>query len=188
MSQRQTDPQPPPITSRPGPTPPYTTSPPTIPYPGNQPINSIPASVTQRHERSFSQDPSTLHSMGQVTSRFGNTPGSQDGPPQLSTLPFQRSQTPPPRLPHHAPNHSISQAPGDAPDQHLPPLRPVFGQSLEQLFARDGSPVPMIVYQCIQAVDLFGLEVEGMYRLSGSATHIQNLKEIFDNGELIPPY
>jgi len=33
----------------------------------------------------------------------------------------------------------------------------------------------------MQAVDLFGLDVEGIYRLSGSATHIQQLKAIFDN-------
>ncbi|KAL8807363.1 MAG: hypothetical protein Q9182_000702 [Xanthomendoza sp. 2 TL-2023] len=40
----------------------------------------------------------------------------------------------------------------------LPPLRPVFG-----------------------AVDLFGLDVEGIYRLSGSAMHISKLRAIFNN-------
>lgn len=55
--------------------------------------------------------------------------------------------------------------------------------SLDELFERDGSAVPMIVYQCIQAVDLFGLEVEGIYRLSGTASHIQKIKAMFDNGE-----
>lgn len=39
----------------------------------------------------------------------------------------------------------------------------------------------MVVYQCIQAVDLFGLEVEGIYRLSGTASHITKLKAMFDN-------
>ncbi|KAL1962442.1 hypothetical protein VTN77DRAFT_9713 [Rasamsonia byssochlamydoides] len=65
--------------------------------------------------------------------------------------------------------------------QNLPPLNPVFGVSLEDLYRRDGSAVPMIVYQCIQAVELFGLDVEGIYRLSGSANHIQHMKALFDN-------
>jgi Rho GTPase-activating protein RGD1 len=49
--------------------------------------------------------------------------------------------------------------------QSLPPLNPVFGIRLEELYTRDGTAVPMIVYQCIQAVELFGLDVEGIYRL-----------------------
>ncbi|MGI4796886.1 MAG: RhoGAP domain-containing protein [Janthinobacterium lividum] len=40
----------------------------------------------------------------------------------------------------------------------------------------------MVVYQCIQAVDLFGLEMEGIYRLSGNAAHIIQLKTLFDHG------
>lgn len=65
----------------------------------------------------------------------------------------------------------------------LPPLRPVFGVSLDELFHRDGSAVPMIVFQCVQAVDLFGLDMEGIYRTSGSAPYVMEMKAIFDNGE-----
>lgn len=68
-----------------------------------------------------------------------------------------------------------------APVNLPPPLRPVFGVDLDQLFQRDGTAVPMVVYQCMQAVDLFGLDAEGIYRLSGSANHVQSLKAIFDN-------
>jgi hypothetical protein len=42
----------------------------------------------------------------------------------------------------------------------------------------------MVVYQCIQAVDLFGLEVEGIYRLSGTQSHVNRIKAMFDNGKL----
>lgn len=63
-----------------------------------------------------------------------------------------------------------------------PPINPVFGITLEDLFHRDGSPVPMVVYQCIQAVDLFGLEVEGIYRIPGTSSHIQQMKALFDSG------
>lgn len=64
----------------------------------------------------------------------------------------------------------------------LPALRPIFGLSLEDLLKRDGSAIPLVVYQCVQAVDLYGLEVEGIYRLSGSSAHVSKLRSIFDNG------
>ncbi|KAH8589663.1 hypothetical protein B0O99DRAFT_692230 [Bisporella sp. PMI_857] len=102
---------------------------------------------------------------------------SSAGPPQLSTLPFQSSHTPPPA----GQQPSYAQSPVALHSGHLPPLKPVFGLSLDQLFERDGSAVPMVVYQCIQAVDLFGLEVEGIYRLSGTQSHINKIKAIFDN-------
>lgn len=76
---------------------------------------------------------------------------------------------------------STSQTPTAHDD--LPPLRPVFGVSLEDLLKRDGSAIPLIVYQCLQAVDLFGLDVEGIYRLSGSTSHVSRLRAMFDNGE-----
>jgi hypothetical protein len=66
----------------------------------------------------------------------------------------------------------------------LPPLKPVFGVPLEELYARDGTAVPFLVYQCFQAVELFGLNMEGIYRLSGSANHISHMKAVFDNGKL----
>ena len=62
--------------------------------------------------------------------------------------------------------------------------RPVFGVSLDTLFARDGSAVPMIVFQCMQAVDLFGLDVEGIYRVSGTTSHTNALRNAFDT---LPP-
>jgi len=61
------------------------------------------------------------------------------------------------------------------------PSRPVFGVDLEELFARDQSAVPMVVSQCMQAVDLFGLDVEGIYRLSGTASHVNALRDAFNN-------
>jgi Rho GTPase-activating protein RGD1 len=53
--------------------------------------------------------------------------------------------------------------------------------SLEDLFHRDANAVPLIVIQCILAVDTFGLDTEGIYRLSGTASHINTLKSQFDH-------
>ncbi|KAL9600607.1 MAG: hypothetical protein Q9219_003040 [cf. Caloplaca sp. 3 TL-2023] len=71
--------------------------------------------------------------------------------------------------------------PNDALHTDFPPVRPVFGVSLDYLLQRDGSAIPIVVYQCLQAVELFGLDVEGIYRLSGSTPHISKLKAVFDN-------
>lgn len=74
--------------------------------------------------------------------------------------------------------------PSAGPPSNLPPpLKPVFGVSLEDLYVRDGTAVPFLVYQCFQAIELFGLDMEGIYRLSGSANHIAHMKALFDNGE-----
>lgn len=64
------------------------------------------------------------------------------------------------------------------------PTKPVFGVGLEALFRRDETAVPMVVLQCIQAVDLFGLRIEGIYRLSGNASHISQLKGVFNQGRM----
>ncbi|KAL9125257.1 MAG: hypothetical protein Q9217_005515, partial [Psora testacea] len=98
----------------------------------------------------------------------------ESGPPQLP--PAQASTplyTQPPTIPGAVQSNSSNSS--------LPALRPSFGVSLEDLLKRDGSAIPLVVYQCIQAVDLFGLEVEGIYRLSGSSTHVGRLKAMFDN-------
>ena len=70
----------------------------------------------------------------------------------------------------------------DSLSAEFPSSKPVFGVSLDDLLKRDGSAIPSVVYQCLQAVDLFGLEVEGIYRLSGSAAHVTELRSMFDNG------
>lgn len=86
-----------------------------------------------------------------------------------------------------SPTYSPSSIPASAfnNDNHSSDIfpRPIFGLSLEDLLKRDGSAIPSVVYQSLQAIDLFGLEVEGIYRLSGSAVHITKLRTIFDNGK-----
>lgn len=179
----------------------------------SQPFNNGPVGTQQLHERSVSQGQpmqnyangggASLGRMG-MADRTGPPPAKGDppghnaysagsisssGPPQLSSLPFQNSSAPPTSMfsQHQGPGSPAqppySQPPTAANSSNLPPLKPVFGLSLDQLFERDSSAVPMVVYQCIQAVDLFGLEVEGIYRLSGTSSHVTNIKAKFDNGK-----
>ena len=160
-----------------------------------QSFNQHSPSAAQQRERSSSQGPPPMqqYSAGQPAPRgpshgasYGSGSISSGGPPQLSTLPFQNSQPPSQQQGYQSPPQpaptSYTQPPLTLSVVNLPPLKPVFGLSLEQLFERDGSAVPMVVYQCIQAVDLFGLEVEGIYRLSGTSSHVNKIKAMFDNG------
>lgn len=138
--------------------------------------------------------------------RYGNNGGSisSTGPPQLGALPFQPSgspsqQTGPNQPPHertgssanagHGPPGAGRSPPPYGASSHPPPApgpsgpsRPVFGLPLSRLYERDSLAVPMVVHQCIQAVDMYGLNVEGIYRQSGSMAHIQRLKTMFDTG------
>lgn len=124
-------------------------------------------------------------------------PGSQnyEGSPRQQTFPGSGVAPAPPQLPQPQLSSPLYSQPPNPPTPvntdlthpELPPLRPVFGLSLEELLHRDGSAIPLLVYQCLQAVELFGLDVEGIYRLSGSAMHISKLRAIFDNGIALSP-
>ena len=117
-------------------------------------------------------------------------PNGVNGSPRDQDLPLL-SPNAPPQSPSTQASRPLHAQPPTIPgalqsnisNSSLPVLRPSFGVSLEELLKRDGSAIPLVVYQCIQAIDLFGLEVEGIYRLSGSSAHIGRLKAMFDNGE-----
>ncbi|RSL38281.1 hypothetical protein CEP53_015002 [Fusarium sp. AF-6] len=137
--------------------------------------------------------------------RYGNGGSiSSAGPPQLGALPFQPNASPPQQsgpyqAPHDRKGSGVGLGQQGAPAGRSPPpygvpghpapgggasalSKPMFGLPLSRLYERDGLAVPMVVYQCIQAVDLYGLNVEGIYRQSGSMAHIQKLKNMFDTG------
>lgn len=57
---------------------------------------------------------------------------------------------------------------------------PVYGTPIEDLLDYEGGTVPRAVYQCVQAIDNFGLEVEGIYRANGNNSQIQEIKHLFD--------
>lgn len=130
----------------------------------------------------------------QPLSHGQQSPISQPGPPTIN--PYQPPKDQPAQgfgaviqqpvaLPPQSPRefsqtHRHSSQPS-FPD--LPPLKPVFGVSLDALLTRDDTAVPIIVYQCIQAVDLYGLNVEGIYRLSGESKHVERIKARFNNSQ-----
>ncbi|CAK7203623.1 Rho GTPase-activating protein [Sporothrix eucalyptigena] len=118
----------------------------------------------------------------------GGLPSQQQQPPQQQQQQMSQGINGPPNpLMQHPPAAGGAVAPGGAIVGHqATPSRPVFGVSLDTLYERDSLAVPMVVYQCIQAVDLFGLTVEGIYRLSGSLPHVNKLKSMFDTDSASP--
>ncbi|OGM45952.1 Rho GTPase activator (Rgd1) [Aspergillus bombycis] len=139
-------------------------SPAPAPAPAAAPVPSTPQSSYPHNPDSYS------------SSAFQPPYPVSDGP----SVPEKQPLNPPPMAAAPSPLPPAGGTGGNF-QQHLPPLKPVFGVSLEDLYLRDGTAVPMIVYQCFQAIELFGLDMEGIYRLSGSANHINQMKQLFDN-------
>jgi Rho GTPase-activating protein RGD1 len=62
--------------------------------------------------------------------------------------------------------------------------RPTFGVDLAQQMARDNVEVPIIMEKCCTAIEKYGLQTQGIYRLSGMVSKVQKLKERLDKGSL----
>lgn len=84
------------------------------------------------------------------------------------------------------PTDSVSPLPARPSSPILLPLdsprKPVFSLDLDELFKIDGLVVPIIVSQCIVAVDLFGIDSEGIYRHSGTQSDVDKMRDMFDTG------
>ena len=115
-----------------------------------------------------------------ASERSGYTPQQTTG--SISApAPQPQSQQQQQQQPQWAQQRSAAPTASTPASTNLPPLRPVFGVTLNDLFHRDQSAVPMVVIQCILAIDHFGLEVEGIYRLSGTSSHVNQLRDQFNH-------
>lgn len=68
-----------------------------------------------------------------------------------------------------------------------------FGASLDAVQAATGKPVPTVVTSCIQTIRAVGLDVEGIFRVPGSQSQVDELKQGFERalnplGEGLPPH
>lgn len=102
----------------------------------------------------------------------------------------QSSSSPPPPPPPQQQKISASSLPSIPPSTNeqqqpsYPPgtitSMPSYGTPLDELLDYEEGTVPRIVYQCIRAIDNFGLEVEGIYRTNGNQLQVQEIKKMFD--------
>ncbi|KAJ7765400.1 Rho GTPase activation protein [Mycena maculata] len=58
--------------------------------------------------------------------------------------------------------------------------RPTFGVDLADQMARDNVEVPPIMEKCCQAIEKYGIESQGIYRLSGTVTKVATLRQRLD--------
>ncbi|KKA31214.1 hypothetical protein TD95_000823 [Thielaviopsis punctulata] len=177
---------------------------PTAPHLPQIPLSSQLPSSDSAPAPSASHGPTTSNSV--ITDTLGNRDLSgsppSSGPSGHGPLEPSSSSPPPPTAPQSTsayPTYSATQ-PLAAPSDMPPPTmynpsgssmldvnhKKVFGLSLEQLYERDSLAVPMVIIQCLQAVDLYGLSMEGIYRQSGSMAHISRLKAMFDTDSTVP--
>ena len=60
--------------------------------------------------------------------------------------------------------------------------KPTFGVDLALQMARDNAEVPPIVLKCSQAIEKYGMNSQGVYRVSGMTSKVLNLKQRLDKG------
>lgn len=59
--------------------------------------------------------------------------------------------------------------------------QPTFGVSIEDIIKFAGiDNVPLIVKKCIDVIEAYGLDIEGIYRTSGNVTTVQHLRDSID--------
>jgi len=58
--------------------------------------------------------------------------------------------------------------------------RPTFGVDLADQMTRDNVEVPPIMEKCCQAIEKYGIESQGIYRVSGTVTKVANLRQRLD--------
>ncbi|KAK6462369.1 Rgd1 GTPase activator protein [Scheffersomyces coipomensis] len=97
--------------------------------------------------------------------------------PQIPSLPAGPLGLP-------SPNIALP-APTSAPPQGLPAptpsLEPSFGVPLDVLIQHAGKDnVPSLVIKCIEIIEKYGLDIEGIYRTSPNKLVVDNLKELVD--------
>lgn len=60
--------------------------------------------------------------------------------------------------------------------------QPTFGVSIEEVIKYAGiDNVPLVVKRCIDIVETYGIDIEGIYRTSGNKTSVQHLKSLIDS-------
>jgi len=59
----------------------------------------------------------------------------------------------------------------------------VFGIDLADQLKLEGGTVPKVIVTCVEAVEKRGLDVQGIYRVSGATSQTTKLREAFASGK-----
>ncbi|KAF5383545.1 hypothetical protein D9615_003740 [Tricholomella constricta] len=58
--------------------------------------------------------------------------------------------------------------------------RPTFGVDLAEQMTRDNVEIPLIVVKCCQAIEKYGMQTQGIYRISGTTSKVAKLRQRLD--------
>ncbi|XP_076807226.1 rho GTPase-activating protein 12-like isoform X2 [Clavelina lepadiformis] len=61
----------------------------------------------------------------------------------------------------------------------------VFGCRLDKLCEKENTTVPSFIKLCVEEVERRGLDIDGIYRVSGNLSHIQKLRFMIDRDEAV---
>ena len=64
--------------------------------------------------------------------------------------------------------------------------QPTFGVDLGEQMTRDDVDLPPIIVKCCEAIEKYGIEAMGIYRISGTVVKVNKLKEKLDKGRRFP--
>jgi Rho GTPase-activating protein RGD1 len=143
------------------------------PSPAHQPSYTGPISA-QPPQLAYPSISSTNLSTPYLSDSVQPTPASAFAPPAFAP-------TPPPDKGTPTQSYTLpQQRPYDPPSKPSTPKGRTFGVPLDIIITRENATLPLIVAQCIIAIDQFGLNAEGIYRKSGSASNLAKLRRLFD--------
>lgn len=58
-----------------------------------------------------------------------------------------------------------------------------FGVDLGEQMDRDNVDIPKVLQRCVETIETYGMESQGLYRLSGTTSRIQRLRAKMEKGE-----
>ncbi|ORX83149.1 RhoGAP-domain-containing protein [Anaeromyces robustus] len=61
----------------------------------------------------------------------------------------------------------------------------VFGEDLNEIIRRENTEIPLIITKCIKIIEDIGIDSPGLYRYSGSNSHIEHLKSLFNKNSYL---
>ncbi|KAF7308512.1 hypothetical protein HMN09_00700300 [Mycena chlorophos] len=86
----------------------------------------------------------------------------------------------PPLPTHHSSSEKAYTLPNGSSNGVVDRGRPTFGVDLADQMTRDNVEVPPIVEKCCLAIEKYGIELQGIYRVSGTMTKVASLRQRLD--------
>ncbi|KAG5641792.1 hypothetical protein DXG03_004178 [Asterophora parasitica] len=85
-----------------------------------------------------------------------------------------------PRLPRHDGEKMTPSASPNGVNGTHDKGRPTFGVDLSEQMTRDNVEIPLIVVKCCQAIEKYGMQTQGIYRISGTTSKVARLRQLLD--------